>query len=412
MKGFLYRKAPVKHGILFLTLGLMAVMSGCDLLSNQEAKSPAAAPAKPAPQVGIMVAEPTQVPKTLSFTGRAMPFTIAEIRPQVDGIITKRLFKEGQMVKQGDVLYQIDPETYQALYDNAKAAITKSKALITNAELRVKRNERLVKINAVSEQVLDDALATLRETKANLEANKAALKTAAINLERTQIKAPISGVIGRSNVTQGALVMANQAGILATIQRLDPIYVDFSVPSYYAAVLKRDMKQHPEKDIEKYPVTIAFDNGETYPHTGYIKLSEFSVDESTDAIILRTQFQNPDTLLLPGMFIRGSVMIGYRENVYLVPSLALKRNALGKPSVMILAEDGTVTPRPVKEVGLHEENWVVTDGLTPGDRVITKGLQFIRPGIKATVMDDAAKSNSDAKMSEPAKPQSADSEGK
>jgi membrane fusion protein (multidrug efflux system) len=193
-------------------------------------------------------------------------------------------------------------------------------------------------------------------------------------------------MIGRSSFTKGALVMNNQAEVMATIQQLDPIYVDFSVPSYYAAILKRAMKKNPDMNIEKFPVTITFDNGEKYEHTGHIKLSEFSVDESTDTIILRTEFDNPDTQLLPGMFIRGSVMTGYHKDVYLVPSLSLSRDTLGHAFVMVLAQDGTVTVRPVKEKGLYKESWVITDGLQPGDQVIVKGLQFIRPGMKAAVM--------------------------
>ncbi|AZR81817.1 efflux transporter periplasmic adaptor subunit [Thiomicrospira sp. S5] len=386
MKNFTSRSA-LKFSALVLSAGLAVTLNGCDSLTGGgDAKQNAGAGMHRMPQVGIQKAEPTQVPNTLSFTGRAVPFTIAEVRPQVDGIITERLFEEGQHVAKGDILYKIDDETYQALYDNAQAEIKKSQALLTNAELKVKRNQRLVKINAVSEQVLDDAMATLREAKANLEANKAALKTASINLERTKIKAPVSGMIGRSSFTKGALVMNNQAEVMATIQQLDPIYVDFSVPSYYAAILKRAMKKNPDMNIEKFPVTITFDNGEKYEHTGHIKLSEFSVDESTDTIILRTEFDNPDTQLLPGMFIRGSVMTGYHKDVYLVPSLSLSRDTLGHAFVMVLAQDGTVTVRPVKEKGLYKESWVITDGLQPGDQVIVKGLQFIRPGMKAAVM--------------------------
>lgn len=379
-----------KLGAFALTAGVMASLSGCEFIGNLtgagEQKAAAAQQAHRMPQVGVLEAQPTDVPSSLSFTGRAVAYTLSDIRPQVDGIIEKRLFEEGAYVNEGDVLYQLDDETYKALYANAQAAIKKSEALLTNAEIKVKRNERLVKINAVSEQVLDDALANLREAKANLEANKAALKTAKINLDRTKIKAPVSGLIGRSEYTKGALVSANQANVLATIQQLDPIFVDFSVPSYYAIILKKQLRENPEKGIDQFPVSIHFEDGSDYDQIGRIKLSEFKVDPSTDSIILRTEFANPDRHLLPGMFIRGSVMTGYRKNVYLVPSLALSRDALGHPYLMVLAKDGTVTVRPVKDDGLYQQSWVITEGLQPGDQIITKGLQFIRPGMKAAVM--------------------------
>lgn len=379
-----------KLSAFLLSAGLLVSLSGCEFIGNliggAEQKQAPQGYAPRMPQVGVIEAQPTQVPKYLSLTGRAVAYTLADIRPQVDGIINKRLFEEGALVKKGDILYQLDDETYKALYANADAAIKKSEALLTNAEIKVKRNERLVKINAVSEQVLDDALANLREAKANLEANKAALKTAKINLNRTKIKAPISGLIGRSKYTKGALVSANQANVLATIQQLDPVYVDFSVPSYYAVILKKKLHNNPEKNIEQYPVSIHFEDGTDYEETGHIKLSEFKVDPSTDSIILRTEFANPNRHLLPGMFIRGSVMTGYHQNIYLVPSLALGRDALGHPYLMVLAKDGTVTFRPVKDAGLYQQSWIITEGLQPGDQVITKGLQFIRPGMKATIM--------------------------
>jgi len=299
----------------------------------------------------------------------------------VEGIITQRLFKEGSFVNKGETLYQLDAASYQALYESAKAAVEKSKALLTNAQIKVTRNERLVKINAVSEQVLDDAKALLREAKANSQANQAALKTAAIQLERTQIKAPISGRIGRSTVTKGALVTTNQAQSLATIQQLDPIYVDFSVTANQALPLRKALANE-QVNIADYPVRLKLPQ-QPYPSTGTILLSEFQVNPATDAVILRTQFQNPDTLILPGMFMQGQVTTGILEQVALIPTLSLQRNALGQPFVMVLTPDNTVAVKPVKEAGLYQQSWIITDGLAPGDQVIVKGLQFIRPGMKA-----------------------------
>lgn len=387
MKGFL-ASPLLKTGKLLLTIGMVASLTACDMLGLGGDK-PQQAMQKRVPQVGILAVEESTVPKTFSITGRAEAYAIAEIRPQVEGIITERLFKEGSLVQKGDVLYQLDDASYQALYENAKAAIARSKALLTNAQIKVSRNERLVRINAVSEQVLDDAKASLREAKANLEANQAALKTAAINLERTQIKAPISGRIGRSTVTKGALVTTNQANSLATIQQLDPIYVDFSVPSNYAIILRKAMAKNNGQDLAQHEARIVFDDGTEYEHTGKIRLSEFEVNRSTDAIILRTEFPNPDAVLLPGMFLHGKVITGYQNGVFLVPTLALQRDAVGNAFVMTLNSEDIVTVTPVKAQDLYEDKWVITEGLKAGDRVMTKGLQYIRPGVKANIMGAA-----------------------
>lgn len=377
----------LKASLFVLSTGLLASLGGCDLLgSGDKAGGPPPGMGPQMPQVGVLKAEPTQVPNTFTMTGRAESAAIAEIRPQVEGIVIKRNFVEGAMVEKGQVLYELDASSYQALYDNAQAAIGKSEALLTNAKIKVKRNERLVKINAVSEQVLDDARAAVREAKANLEADKAALKTAQINLQRTKIKAPISGLIGRSSVTKGALVTTNQTTSLASIRQLDPIYVDFSVPSYYAIPLKKQIAQGNANVIEQFPITIQFEDGTTYEETGRIKLSEFSVDRSTDSIILRTEFKNKDSILLPGMFIRGSIQTGMIDNVYLVPATVVSRTALGMPYVMILEKDGTVAVRPVKTDRLYQDKWVIKGGLQAGDQIIVKGLQYIRPGVKAGII--------------------------
>jgi len=373
--------------ILIARKALLLASLALGLTACENSKAPAEKPAQQAnpaislPQVGIIKVEMTQVPNQLAITGRAQASATAEIRPQVEGIITQRLFKEGSFVNKGETLYQLDAASYQALYESAKAAVEKSKALLTNAQIKVTRNERLVKINAVSEQVLDDAKALLREAKANLQANQAALKTAAIQLERTQIKAPISGRIGRSTVTKGALVTTNQAQSLATIQQLDPIYVDFSVTANQALPLRKALANE-QVNLADYPVRLKLPQ-QPYPSTGTILLSEFQVNPATDAVILRTQFQNPDTLILPGMFMQGQVTTGILEQVALIPTLSLQRNALGQPFVMVLTPDNTVAVKPVKEAGLYQQSWIITDGLAPGDQVIVKGLQFIRPGMKA-----------------------------
>lgn len=380
-RSFSLNSSLLMKGLWVASISLM--LSACDSFESSP-KSAAAEQPPRLPQVGVITAQLSQVPNQLAMTGRAQASATAEIRPQVEGIITERLFREGALVKQGDVLYQLDAASYQALYDNAKAAVEKSKAVLTNAEIKVKRNKRLVKINAVSEQVLDDALASLREANANLAATEAALKTAAIQLQRTQIKAPISGRIGRSTVTKGALVTTNQAQSLATIQQLNPIYVDFSVPSNQAFSLRQALAA-PNTQSSNFPVSLMIKQ-QPYPTQGEIILSEFQVNPATDAIILRTQFENPQTLILPGMFMQGQVTTGIIKQIILIPALALQRNALGHPYVMVLTPEDTVAVKPVKESGLYQKSWVITSGLNPGDRVIVKGLQFIRPGMKASLI--------------------------
>ncbi|MDR9497876.1 MAG: efflux RND transporter periplasmic adaptor subunit [Hydrogenovibrio sp.] len=344
-------------------------------------------PQQQMPKVSIVEVEPQSVPRLLDMTGRTRAHTVAEIRPQVEGIIEARLFTEGATVAKGDVLYQIDDASYQAIYDNASAAVAQSEAVLTNAQLKVKRNRRLVKINAVSEQVLDDALAAEREALANLAANKAALKSASINLERTQIKAPIDGVIGRSTITEGALVSANQPQALATLQQLAPIYVDFSVPSAKAMSLKANLQAADSP----MPVTLLLNNARPYPHQGEIILSEFEVDPTTDSVVIRAQFANPDHHLLPGMFIHGRVENGVSENRFLVPAVALQRDPVGKPFVYVLDENQQVQARPVVPERLHQESWVIKDGLKTDDKVVTEGLQMLRPGIQVQLADNGKK---------------------
>ncbi|KUJ71908.1 efflux RND transporter periplasmic adaptor subunit [Thiomicrospira sp. WB1] len=355
---------------------LSAMISGC----TQEGAPSAGAGQQP-PTVSVTTVTPTSVPRQLDMTGRTRAHRVAEIRPQVEGIIEERLFTEGATVSRGDVLYQIDDASYEAILENAKAAVARAEAVLTNAQLKVKRNRRLVKIDAVSEQVLDDALAAEREAIANLAANQAALKSARIDLARTQIKAPIDGVIGRSNITEGALVAANQAQALATLQQLDPIYVDFSVPSQKAMDLKANL-QAAESPM---PVTLLLGNAEPYPHQGDIILSEFEVDPTTDSVVIRAQFANPNHHLLPGMFVHGRIQNGSSDNRFLIPAVALQRDPVGKPFVYVLSDDNTVKARPVTPERLHHESWVIGDGLSDGDRVITEGLQMLRPGMPVTL---------------------------
>ena len=336
---------------------------------------------RPLPKVTVNVAQPQSIPNVVNLTGRVEASVMAEIRPQVTGIIQQKLFTEGGWVKAGQSLYQIDSASYQAEYDIAYAEVNRAKSVVKNSELTTQRNKQVVKINAISAQDVDNSIAAEREARSSLIAREAALKAAKIKLDRTQIVSPISGKIGRSYITQGALVSENQASPLAVVQTLDSMYVDFALPAHKMMALKKAVSE----SVVPLKVELILDDGTLYPHSGSVRFSEFMVDRETDSVVLRAAFSNPDLNLLPGQFVRGQLTLGQQQNVILMPSGALIRNAKGGAMVMVLSADQTVGVRPVVETGLYQGQWVITSGLQAGDQVITKGLQFIRPGAKATI---------------------------
>jgi membrane fusion protein (multidrug efflux system) len=331
--------------------------------------------------VGISIAQPQSIPNLVNLTGRVEASVVAEIRPQVTGIIQNKLFAEGGWVKAGQSLYQIDSASYQAEYDNAMAEVNRAQSVLTNARLTTQRNKEVVKINAISAQDVDNSIAAEREAKSSLIASQAALKSAKIRLDRTLITSPVAGKVGRSLVTRGSLVTENQATPLAIVQTLEPMYVDFALPTHEMTSLQQAMSD----STLPLNVDITLDDNTVYAHTGSVNFSEFMVDRATDSIVLRATFLNPDTRLLPGMFVRGKLALGEHANVFLVPSTALIRNAQGAAMVMVLSADHTVGIKPVQETGLFKGQWVITSGLVAGDQVIVKGLQFIRPGAKAQI---------------------------
>ena len=334
------------------------------------------------PEVAVMVVKPERVALTTELAGRTSAYLVAEVRPQVGGIIQKRLFTEGTDVKAGGVLYQIDPATYQAAYNSAKAALARVEANLIPVRLKSGRYQELVKINAVSQQDYDDASAALKQAEADVEAGKAAVETARINLDYTKVAAPISGRIGRSSVTNGALVTASQPAALATIQQLSPIYVDVTQSSAELLRLKQNLASGLLKSngAAQARVRLLLENGSPYPLPGILKFSEVTVDQSTGSITLRAIFPNPKHTLLPGMFVRAIMEEGVNEHAILVPQRGVTRNPAGNAMVMVIGSEEKVEPRVIKVVQTVEDNWLVSEGLKAGDRVILEGLQKARPG--------------------------------
>jgi membrane fusion protein, multidrug efflux system len=334
------------------------------------------------PEVGVVTVQPQRAVLTTELSGRTAPNMIAEVRPQVGGIIKKRLFVEGSDVKAGEVLYQIDPASYEAAYASAKAVLARAEAMLWSIRLKAERYQDLVKIKAVSQQDNDDAQAALRQAEAEVAAAKAAVETARINLAYTKITAPISGRIGRSSVTEGALVTASQPTALATVQQLGTMFVDLTQSSAELLKLKQNLasgllKNSPNAQAR---VKLLLEDGSPYPLPGSLKFSEVTVDQSTGSITLRAVFPNPKQILLPGMFVRAILEEGVNEQAILVPQRGVTRNPKGEAMVMIVGAEEKVEPRVIKVLRTVGDNWLVSEGLKAGDRVILEGIQRARPG--------------------------------
>jgi membrane fusion protein (multidrug efflux system) len=324
----------------------------------------------------------------------------------VGGIIQKRLFTEGGDVKAGEALYQIDPASYKAAYAIAKAALAKSEANVFTLRQKADRYKELVTINAVSRQEYDDSTAALKQAEADIESGKATVDAARINLAYTRIIAPISGRIGRSSVTPGALVTANQASTLATIQQLDPVYVDVTQSSADLLRLKRSLAsgEIKSKDANQAKVKLVLEDASSYPLEGTLNFSEVTVDQSTGSITLRAQFPNPNQLLLPGMFVRGIVQEGIQEQAILVPQRGVTRDPAGNAVALIAGENDVVERRALKTERTVGDAWLVTDGLKDGERVIVEGIQRIRPGATVKVVpfgEKAAQAGSQPAVKKP-----------
>ncbi|MFD2113228.1 efflux RND transporter periplasmic adaptor subunit [Thiorhodococcus fuscus] len=340
-------------------------------------------------EVGVVRIEAHPAVLTTELPGRTTPYQIAEVRPQVGGIIQARRFKEGGQIEAGEVLYQIDPAVYQATYDSAKASLARSQATLARARLKADRYANLLKANAVSQEDYDDAGAALKEAIASVAVDQAELVSARINLDYTRVTSPIAGRIGRSAVTQGALVTAYQDLALATVQQLDPIYVDLTQSSAQLLRLRRALEDGDlqRTDGKQPKVTLILEDGSAYPLPGRLEFSEVTVDQGTGAVTMRATFPNPDNLLLPGMFVRATVEEGVRPDAILAPQQGVQRDRRGEPFALVLSEDGTVEQRKLETNRAMGDRWLIDSGLKPGDRLIVDGIQMVRPGAKATAVD-------------------------
>jgi membrane fusion protein (multidrug efflux system) len=327
-------------------------------------------PAPPPPKVSVVTVQAQAVPITTELPGRVSGYRTADVRPQVNGIILKRLFVEGKDVKAGQQLYQIDPAPYQATYDSAVAADASARALW-------ERYKPLAEANAVSKQDYDNAVA------AHLQA-QAAVETAHINLIYTRVLSPITGRIGRSLITEGALATANQTTVLATVQQLDPVYVDVTQPTTTLVRLEKEAAAGllEQNEAGKAQVRVRLEDGSEYAHPGTLEFSEVTVDEGTGSVTLRALLPNPERLLLPGMFVREEIHEGMRQGVVLAPQQGVSHNQKGEPTALVVDPDNTVELRTITTDRAIGDQWLVTTGLKPGDRVIVEGIQSVKPGAK------------------------------
>ena len=380
-------KEPLNFLVGFMVLSVGLLAGGC---GTQKPSTPPPA----VPEVAVLTVRPEPVELTTELPGRTTAYRVAEIRPQVNGLIQKRLFKEGSDVEAGQVLYQIDPAPYQSALTNAKASLSRAEANLPGIRSRVGRYKDLIADKAVSQQDYDDASAALKQAEADVESWKAAVETARINLAYTRVTAPIFGRIGRSAVTEGALVTAHQPLALATIQQLDPIYVD--VPQSTAELLRLKVRLkagHLDRSgANQKKVRLVLEDGTTYPEEGTLEFQDVTVDPTTGSVILRAVFPNPQGVLLPGMFARAVVKEGVNRQAILIPQQSVSRDRKGDPSVLIVDAGGTVQPRMIEIDRAIGDKWLVSSGLSAGDRVIVEGLQRARPGVSAKIVPfEAAK---------------------
>ncbi|MEE3660654.1 efflux RND transporter periplasmic adaptor subunit [Brenneria sp. g21c3] len=364
--------------VLMLSGGL--ILAGCDNSDKQQAGAQQAAP-----EVGIVTLKTQPFNVTTDLPGRTNAYRIAEVRPQVGGIILKRNFIEGSDVQAGSSLYQIDPAPYQADYNSAKGSLAQAQASAEIARLTVNRYKPLLGTNYISKQDYDQAVATSRQANASVQAAQAAVDNAQINLAYTKVNAPISGRVGKSTVTEGALVSTGQTTALTTVQQLDPIYVDVTQSSNDFLRLKKELEDGTLKQSEgKANVRLLLENGSEYAHPGTLEFSDVTVDETTGSITLRAIFPNPQHDLLPGMFVRARLDSGVKDDALLAPQMGITRNARGEATAMIIGKDDKVETRNVTTSKAVGNKWLVTDGLKAGDRIIVTGLQKIQDGLQVT----------------------------
>lgn len=351
------------------------VLAGCGSGKQQQP------PAPPTPQVGFVTVSPQSVTLSTELAARTAAYETSEIRPQVNGLITARLFQEGDEVRAGQPLYRIDPQPYQAQVASARAALARAKAAIASNDALARRYGELVKINAIARQDYENAITTAQQARADVAAQEAALRTATIDLGRTTVKAPISGRIGRSAVTTGGLVTASQTTALSTIQRLDPIYVDITQSSVDQLRLRKQLLEgNLSRGANAARIRLKLEDGTLYPVEGIVKFADVTVDPATGSQTIRAQFSNPNRLLLPGMYVTAQFVEGTQANALLVPQRAVSRDEKGNAVVMVVGPGNKIVPKTLTAPRTIGDNWLVTAGLAAGDRVIVEGAQNLQPG--------------------------------
>ena len=360
-------------------LATSLALVGCSKDPKDAQQGGAAAQKMPPTEVGVIVAQPQSVEQSVELSGRTSAYQVSEVRPQASGVILKRLFAEGSFVREGQPLYEIDSSTNRANLDNAKASLVRQQANLNALQVKANRYRQLVGINAVSKQEYDDLLAQIKLAEADIAASNAVVKNAQIDLGYSTVRSPISGQSGRSSVTAGALVTANQANALVTIQQLDPIYVDINQSSAELLRLRQQLAQGSIDRSNNTKVRLKLEDGSTYPVEGNLAFSDASVNPDTGSVTLRAVFSNPNHLLLPGMFANAQIVQGVIPNAYLIPQAAITRTPTGQAMAMLVNAKGAVEARPITTVGVQGQDWIVTQGLNTGDKVIVDGIAKVKP---------------------------------
>ncbi len=371
----LTRLTLVLNGLLLI----MGLLSGCG--QDKDASAAGKTPPKEV-EVGVVVLKPETITISNSLPARVVPSQIAEVRPQVNGIIREQLFKEGSQVRKGAPLYQIDSATYQAALETVQAQLAKAQTTLEAATDKVRRSQELANRGLISRDSFDDQITAQKQAQADVGVAQAALKNAKINLDYTVVKAPISGFVGRSNVTVGALVTANQTSSLVTIQQLEPVWVDITQGG------QSFMKSPGQKTAS---VDILMPDGSTYPYTGKMEFADLTVDQSTGAVTVRAEFPNPEQQLLPGMFVRAKLEADTRTNALLIPQQGLIRKANGDATVWVVTADNTVESHIVQATQAIGDKWIADSGVNAGDQIVVDGLQKIKPGAKVKPIQLASK---------------------
>ncbi|MDO9416874.1 efflux RND transporter periplasmic adaptor subunit [Pararhizobium sp.] len=395
----------LKRPITIIALSSLLALAGC-----QEGEGQQAAPAFPPSQVSVITTATESLAITNELPGRIAATRVAEVRPRVTGIVVQRVFEQGSMVKEGDVLYRIDPASFQVQVASAEGTLRRAKAVQMQAKQTADRQGQLRKANVSTGQQLDDAVALLAQADADVSIAEAGVATAQLNLQYASVTAPISGRIGRALITEGALVSANGSENLATIQQLDPVYADFTQSATDLIRLRKALADGALADDTKAEakVYLVMDDGTEYKHSGRLLFSEAAVDESTGQVTLRGEFPNPDGDLLPGMYVRVRVEQGVEKNAIAVPTQAVQRDTAGQAQVYVVKADDTTELRPVKAAQVVGDRWIISDGLKAGEKVIVEGFQKIGPGAKVVPSDwkkpgEQAPAGAEAKPAETAK---------